>query len=152
MSMLLDIDLFGSLLSMLILVAATLFMVIALVMLMRQRHSDASLTFVVEPKKLFFSEPERHFYTALAPIAESLNLLIFPKVGLNNVFMDRPDAPRNQHARYAQMHLDYLLVARKEFRPVAAIELDGRSHSRHKHAIDDEKKNALFGSAKLPLL
>jgi len=111
-----------------------------------------SYDFRVGPRPYFFTRPENAFYTALAPIAQELGLCVFPKVGLNDVFQDKPGADRGQYNRYAQMHVDYLLVTRQDYRPVAGIELNGTSHERERQRTRDMKKSAVFSAAKLPLI
>ena len=84
--------------------------------------------------------------------AAELDLLVFPKVGLNDVFEDDRGAPRGQYARYCQMHVDFALVTRGGQRPVAGIELDDSSHFRPDRQENDAKKDAVFLAADLPLL
>jgi very-short-patch-repair endonuclease len=111
-----------------------------------------SISFRLETKPYFFSVADNKFYTALIASAESLDLAVFPKVGLNDIFKDAKDAEKSQYNRYAQMHIDYLLVTRHDFKPVAGIELDGSSHQGKKQQERDQKKTAVFKAAKLPLL
>ena len=108
--------------------------------------------FRVAAKPYFFTKPENAFYAALAPLAQELDLLVFPKVGLNDIFHDTPGAEPGQYNRYSQMHADYLLVTRQDYRPVAGIELSGTSHERERQRTRDVKKTAVFRAARLPLL
>jgi hypothetical protein len=108
--------------------------------------------FRLTARAYFFSKPENSFYTALAPIAQELGLCVFPKVGLNDIFLDKPDGDRGQYARYAQMHVDYLLVTCQDYRPVAGIELSGASHERERQRTRDTKKSAVFNAGGLPLI
>lgn len=108
--------------------------------------------FRVTAKPYFFTKPENAFYAALAPLAQELDLLVFPKVGLNDIFHDTPGAEPGQYNRYTQMHVDYLLVTRQDYRPVAGIELSGASHERERQRTRDAKKDAVFRAARLPLL
>lgn len=123
----------------------------------RQGGPDADepqggFTFLLETRQYFFSVAENRFYAALVSAAQPLDLLVFPKVGLNDIFKDQKEAAKGQFQRYAQMHVDYLLVARKDYKPVAGVELDGSSHQGEKQQANDQKKNAVFKAAKLPLL
>lgn len=108
--------------------------------------------FRLEARPYFFSMAENKFYGELAAAAGELGLLAFPKVGLNDVFKDKPGAPKGQYNRYAQMHVDFLLVSKKDYQPVAGIELDGASHQGERQQARDQKKNAVFKAAGLPLL
>lgn len=108
--------------------------------------------FQLDARPYFFSVAENKFYGLLAEACRDLDLLVFPKVGLNDVFKDRQGADRKQYFRYAQLHIDYLLVTAKDYRPVAGIELDGASHQGEKQKGRDEKKNSVFKAAGLPLM
>lgn len=114
--------------------------------------SDMPIAFKVGAKPAFFTKAERTFFHALAPVASELGLDVFPKVGLNDVFEDRPGAEPGQYARYSQQHIDYLLVARDTGRIIAGIELDGPSHNTEKQRTNDQKKAAVFKAANIPLL
>jgi len=81
-----------------------------------------------------------------------LDLRILPKVGLNDIFVEKLGAKAGQYARYAQMHLDYLVVRRQTYRPVAGIELSGSSHEPDRQRMRDTKKDGVFRAAGLPLL
>ena len=114
--------------------------------------TKGSFHFRLETKPYFFSVAENKFYAALIASAEALDLVVFPKVGLNDIFKDSKDAEKSQYNRYAQMHVDYLLVTRDEYKPVAGIELNGSSHQGKRQQTRDQKKAAVFKAAKLPLL
>ena len=117
-----------------------------------QDDNKGSFNFRLDTKPYFFSMAENKFYTALIASAETLGLVVFPKVGLNDIFKDAKDAENGQYNRYAQMHVDYLLVTQKEYKPVAGIELDGSSHQGKRQQERDQKKASVFKAAKLPLL
>lgn len=108
--------------------------------------------FLLDARPCIFSAAEAKFFSELAPVAAELGLLVMPKVGLNDVFKDRAGAPKGQYYRYAQMHVDFLLVARDGHRPVAGVELDGDSHQGKRQQGRDEKKASVFKAAGLPLL
>ena len=116
------------------------------------RASGGTGPFLVDTKQYFFTTAENRFFTALVPVAQALDLVVFPKVGLNDIFKDRKGADRGQYNRYAQMHVDYLLVTRKDFKPVVGIELDGSSHQGEKQQARDQKKADVFRAARLPLV
>lgn len=118
----------------------------------RSNRESAGGAFLLDTKPYFFTSAENRFFTTLVPVAQALDLVVFPKVGLNDIFKDRKGADRGQYNRYAQMHVDYLLVTRKDFKPVTGIELDGSSHQGEKQRFRDQKKVAVFKAAGLPLL
>lgn len=120
-----------------------------------EKSSDvSSVTFPyrLDAKSYFFSRAEGAFYPKLVEAARELELLVFPKVGLCDLFVDRGDAERGQYQRYSQMHVDYLLVRLPNYVPVAGIELNGPSHQEESQQINDRKKKAVFAAASLPLI
>ena len=108
--------------------------------------------FKLDAKAYFFTKAEGTFYPELVKAAAELGFLVFPKVGLCDLFVDKKGADRSQYARYAQMHVDYLLVRESTYAPVAGIELNGASHLAEKQQANDRKKKAVFSAAGLPLL
>lgn len=114
--------------------------------------SSETYDFKVVAHPYFFEKAERTFYRELMSVAGQLGIEAFPKVGLNDVFEDRPGAEPGQYARYSQQHVDFLLVSRQTGRIVAGIELDGPSHRKEKQQANDRKKVAVFKAANIPLL
>lgn len=108
--------------------------------------------FKLDAKAYFFTKAEGTFYPELVKAAAELGFLVFPKVGLCDLFVDKKGADRSQFRRYAQMHVDYLLVRESTYAPVAGIELNGASHLAEKQQANDRKKKAVFAAAGLPLL
>ncbi len=108
--------------------------------------------FKVEVVPAFFSRAEHAFYNDLLGIAADLDLVVFPKVGLKDLFKDRNGARRGQFFRYAQLHVDFLLVSPGSFEPVLGIELDGESHLSAIQQTRDIKKDRVFKAAGLPLV
>lgn len=114
--------------------------------------SETPHVFKVGTKPAFFTKAERTFFLALTPVATQMGLDVYPKVGLNDVFEDRPGAEPGQYARYSQQHIDYLLVERAANRIVGGIELDGPSHLAEKQRTNDQKKVSVFKAANIPLI
>ncbi len=114
--------------------------------------SSEDFPFKVDSKAYFFTKSEGIFYPEIVKAAAELELLVFPKVGLCDIFIDKRGADRSQHARYSQMHVDYLLVRRSDYSPVVGIELNGASHLAEKQQSNDRKKKAVFDAAGLPLV
>lgn len=119
----------------------------------RDRSSTSDdFSFRLKTKVYFFSRAEEAFYPKLVEAITDLQLLVFPKVGLCDIFVDKKDAERGQYGRYSQMHVDYLLVRSTDYTPVAGIELNGPSHQEEEQQANDRKKKAVFAAAGLPLL
>ena len=133
------------------LISLTVLMVIVTIAKVLIRENER-LSFRVEANRYFFSKAENRFYSALIPIADDLEVVIFPKVGLNDIFRGKQGARPGQYNRYAHMHVDYLLVTKADFRPIAGIELDGSSHESDRQKERDTRKNAVFKAAGLPLV
>lgn len=118
--------------------------------LLIRRVLDRRFKVAVVPR--FFTRAEHAFYTDLLGIAAEFQLVVFPKVGLKDLFLDRPGARRGQFFRYAQLHVDFLLVRPADYEPVLGIELDGESHLSEVQRVRDHKKNNVFKAAGLPLV
>lgn len=104
-------------------------------------------------KRFFFSRSEGHFFCMLE---QSLppGYRVFPNVRLNDLFLITAP-PQQRQATYARLrdkHVDFLIVSLPDHRPVAAIELDGKSHDNSKQQYRDAVKDTAFRSAGLPLL
>ncbi|THF87169.1 DUF2726 domain-containing protein [Deinococcus sp. KSM4-11] len=76
-------------------------------------------------------------------------------VRLNDIFYSATRHPGQQRAAYARLrdkHVDFLVVALPELRPVLALELDGDSHDNDAQRYRDAVKDVAFASAGLPLI
>lgn len=105
-------------------------------------------------KQYFFARSEAAF---LATLEQTLpaGYRVFPNVRLNDLFLiTTKDAKQKQgaYARLRDKHVDFLVVALPEHRPVVAIELDGASHDNDKQQYRDAVKDVAFRSAGLPLV
>ncbi|HBN07469.1 MAG TPA: hypothetical protein DD435_02095 [Cyanobacteria bacterium UBA8530] len=107
--------------------------------------------FELVSRQAFFTQSERNFFSFLEGIAKQHKLLIFSKVRLADVVTEAPGA-KSQFHRYGNMHVDYLLVKSDNFAIVAGIELDGESHLDKRQQYNDEKKDQIFKSARVPIL
>ncbi|WP_240740824.1 DUF2726 domain-containing protein [Deinococcus sp. Arct2-2] len=107
----------------------------------------------IKLKGYFFSKSELAFFQTLES-ALPQGFRVFPNVRLNDLFLIT--APQHQrqgtYARLRDKHVDFLIVALPDFRPVCAIELDGASHDQPQQQYRDAVKDVAFRSAGLPLL
>lgn len=108
----------------------------------------------VEVKRYFFSRDENAFFRVLTEATRGSSLLVFPNVRLNDLFRITSDGARAATlGRLRDKHVDFLLVdAAQEYRPVVAIELDGRSHASERQQQRDAVKDVAFRSAGLTLI
>jgi len=108
----------------------------------------------LKTKQWFFSQSERAFYDVLVQALPSDRYQVFPNVRLNDLFYITlpPHKRQGTYARLRDKHVDFLIVSLPEFRPVAAIELDGESHDNDQQQYRDAVKDVAFRSAGLPLV
>ncbi|MFC4426966.1 DUF2726 domain-containing protein [Deinococcus navajonensis] len=108
----------------------------------------------VRTKPYFFARSEAAF---LASLEEALpaGYRVFPNVRLNDLFLITTKDTRQKQGAYARLrdkHVDFLVVALPDHRPVFAIELDGASHDNDRQQYRDAVKDVAFKSAALPLV
>ncbi|SMB91884.1 DUF2726 domain-containing protein [Deinococcus hopiensis] len=104
-------------------------------------------------KRYFFSRDEKAFFGTLEGVLRDTPYRVFPNVRLDDLFEVQKAAPKGTRNRIQNKHVDFLLVdARDAYRPVLAIELDGRSHERVRQQHRDAVKDVAFKSAGLKLL
>lgn len=108
----------------------------------------------VTTKRYFFSPDENTFFRALEQTLAGTSYRVFPNVRLGDVFRITDKAQyASVRGRLKDKHVDFLIVdASKDFQPVLAIELDGKSHERENQQYNDAVKDIVFASAGLPLV
>lgn len=100
----------------------------------------------------FLSAAERSFYGVLVA-AIAGRALVFAKVNLADVlFVSGKEKRQSYHNRIDRKHVDFLLCTLDTVRPVAAIELDDKSHERADRVDRDAFVDAAFDAAGLPLV
>ncbi len=108
----------------------------------------------VRTKQYFLARSEVAFLAALEASLPG-GYRVFPNVRLNDLFFITTRHPGQQKGAYARLrdkHVDFLVVALPEHRPVFAIELDGASHDNAQQQYRDAVKDVAFRSAGLPLI
>ena len=102
-------------------------------------------------QKYLLTKTEYKFYKILKEKCDSKNILIFPKVRLED-FIDITSKQNKQKYRnyIKSRHIDFLLC-NKNLNIIAAIELDDNSHNTQKAIKIDEFKNKLFQKIGIPL-
>lgn len=102
-----------------------------------------------------FTPAERAFLAALEE-AVGQEYRIFGKVRIADVLTPRAQPFTRAHQvafnRVSAKHLDFVLCDRTELTPVAAIELDDRSHARRDRIRRDELVDGACADARLPLV
>lgn len=125
--------------------------------------SEADFDDVSEPvaewpyrsKDSLLSPTEVSFYHVLASITNG-RVVICPKVGLKDLlFITKHYKSREYYSyfgRISQKHIDFVLCEPKAMQPIAAIELDDRSHGQVDRTERDSVVDQIFSAAGLPLL
>ncbi|UCE93519.1 MAG: DUF2726 domain-containing protein [Flavobacteriaceae bacterium] len=92
------------------------------------------------------------FYKTLKKVINE-DLIILSMVRLADIFsIEKGKGYQASLNRINSRHVDFLLCHNSTLRPVAAIELDDKSHQRSDRIKRDEFVNQLFTNAGLPLL
>lgn len=102
-------------------------------------------------KKMLLSKAEYVFYNILKKKCDENNLIICPKVRMED-FLNVTDKKNTLKYRgyIRSRHIDFMICNSKLFL-LAGIELDDNSHQNNKVAQVDEFKNKVFEIIKLPL-
>ena len=100
----------------------------------------------------FLSPAELSFYKILSTVIGS-RFTIQSKVRLADIFfVARPNENFSYFNKIAQRHLDFLVCDSSNMKPVLGIELDDSSHHKMDRQKRDKFMDAVFQTAKLPLL
>lgn len=118
----------------------------------RTRKPTSLPPFLAKAKPRFFTKPEQTFFNTLTTVTNNQAVTILAKVRLSDLVEDLPNAPKSQYNRYAQLHIDFLLIHPTSSALILAIELDGPSHTNPTQTNRDLKKNELLETINVPLL
>ena len=100
-------------------------------------------------KNYVLTQTELKFYRELLKITEELNLVIFPKIRLADIFEHNEIKEFN---KIKSKHIDFLLCDKSNCRIRLAIELDDYMHNKEKVIKNDSFKNEIFKQTNLPLI
>ena len=95
------------------------------------------------------TKTELNFYRELIKITNELNLVIFPKIRLADIFKHNELKDFN---KIKSKHIDFLLCDKSNCKIRLAIELDDYSHNTNKALKNDNFKNEIFKQTNLPLI
>ena len=104
-------------------------------------------------REFLMSIPERRFFEELKEMVPS-NYVVFPQVmlcSLVEVQLKGRDSWRYRN-RISQKSLDFVLFEKPYYRPVLAIEYDGKTHDSWSRKRRDEFVDGLLRSCGLPIL
>ena len=108
-----------------------------------------------QARPAIFSYAERSFVGVLESVLPK-DVTVFGKVRLGDVFLPRkgltPSRRTSAWNRINQKHVDFLLVNKSDYAPLAGIELDDKSHDDDERKDRDQFVDQVFASGNLPLL
>lgn len=121
----------------------------------KQRVSAGGAVDAYDLRTSLLSAAERSFLGVIDPLLPS-EVQVCPKVRLEDFLSVKKGLGRagNQAARNRinRKHVDFLIVRATDFKPLAGIELDDKSHDAPDRRERDAFVDAAFASAGLPLL
>lgn len=104
-------------------------------------------------KKNLLTKSEFRFFMMLKAAAQSENILVCPKVRLEDFIQTTSIEEKMKYRGYIRSrHVDFLLCDAKTMRILAAIELDDETHYNAKSQKIDSFKNNLFNAVEIPLM
>lgn len=104
-------------------------------------------------KKNLLTKSEFRFFMMLKAAAQSENILVCPKVRLEDFIQTTSVEEKMKYRGYIRSrHVDFLLIDDKTLHILAAIELDDETHYNAKSQKIDSFKNNLFNAVGIPLL
>lgn len=113
------------------------------------------ITYPYEKAKVLTNN-EIAFYKQLLPIADSLNLTIFPKVRIADILSIKKGTAKSEWQsafnRIQSKHVDFVIVKRLTLDTVCVIELDDSSHDKQSAVKNDTFKNEAFKKVSLPII
>lgn len=103
-------------------------------------------------KKKLLTQTEYHFYMTLKEECDERNLLICPKVRMEDYIDITTNKEKQKYRGYIKSrHIDFL-ICDKELNIIAGLELDDNSHNNPKTQKTDELKNNIFKNINIPLM
>jgi very-short-patch-repair endonuclease len=120
-----------------------------------ERRSKGSKTDLYEPIPYLLSESEKKFHEVLYD-AVGQRYLIYPKVGLSDIVDVRKRLARSDSQaawnRINQKHVDFILCSPGDYRVLAVIELDDKSHGDPRRQDRDLFVDEVLKTVGLPIL
>lgn len=102
-------------------------------------------------KKMLLTKAEYTFYNTLKPLCDNANLIICPKVRMED-FLEITDKQnyRKYRGYVKSRHIDFLICDSK-LHVIAGVELDDKTHNLEKTKQTDDFKNQVFKAIAIPL-
>lgn len=120
------------------------------------RSKKLSVELPYERRERLMTEAEGSFYQVLELALPEESYRLFGKVRVEDLISVKPGLDRrtwqSARNRIKSRHIDIVIVERKTFQPVWAVELDDKSHNSAKRERRDSFLDKAFEVAGLPLL
>jgi len=118
-----------------------------------EKHHKEAPTYHYQRKERIMTSVEADFMKVLLEVVGD-SYRVFPQIHLSSVLDHKIDG---QTWKYALGHInsksiDYVISDKEQFRPLAAIELDDRTHEWESRRLRDEEVERIFTESKLPLI
>lgn len=132
----------------------TIILFLILIYISNQKNKNpknGKLTTFPYKQKYLLTKTEYNFYKILKNICEQKNIIICPKVRLEDFIEVNQSENKQKYRGYIKSrHVDFLLCDTKLYIK-AGIELDDISHNSVKAQETDELKNNIFKAINIPL-
>lgn len=103
-------------------------------------------------KKKLLTPTEYHFYQTLKEECDERNLVICPKVRMEDYINVTTKTEKQRYRGYIKSrHIDFIICDR-ELNVIAGLELDDDSHDNPETQRTDELKNKIFKNIEIPLM
>lgn len=120
----------------------------------QRRENVVPESLPLRAKDYFFSRSENAFFGLLEQALPN-GYRVFPNVRLNDLFLittRENGLKQSTLGRLRDKHVDFVIVALPDYRPVLCIELDGVSHNTPAQQYRDAVKDTAFRSGGLKLV
>ena len=102
-----------------------------------------------EKNSYLLTKTELKFYRELINVTNELDLVVFPKIRLADIFKNQSYKEFN---KIKSKHIDFLLCEKTNCKIKLAIELDDYTHNKERVIKNDIFKNEIFKQTNLPLI
>ena len=119
-----------------------------------QAYQNTTENILIYPykKKSLLTQTENHFYQTLKEECDERNLLICPKVRMEDYIEVTTETEKLKYRGYIKSrHIDFI-ICDNQLNVIAGLELDDYSHNRADRQKVDELKDNIFKRINIPLI
>jgi len=114
---------------------------------------DAAELYRYKKKEFLLNIPERRFFEELQKVVPN-NFVTFPQVVLSNIV--EVDSPRDKAYKYRNQInrrvIDFVIFEKPYYKPILAIEYDGKTHNHQSRRERDFKVNKILESSGIKII